>query len=354
MRLWVILLGMVLLVWGAGACGTGSCSGSGEGKTAALQTPEEQEEQLMQAQERAEEIAQLKKKATVPATLGLIGFDIERDGIYFLQLVFDPKGTPLPAFEQELRNNLGGEIEIVVNGDPFKTIRYEDFVGFAPAPVGEGYGPVYTFQVDFSLSPGFGSAQFNFYPRIRANKPCSYTFCLSRKAESFSEKMQRRFSGAKDTAKAPGPAKKRDDLNHEAEAVQVNYYVEIEGNYGCILGIDRTTFTGIDKNDDEGLKIWREYSKFIDRGCVGTIKIFAGNNIIQTIDYNNSWSSAKYKERVGDAIQGSKYGKYEGFSGYSFWFDKEPNEGWYGFRPEIFSTRKLVIGIDIHRSYMRK
>ena len=127
MRLWVILLGMVLLVWGAGACGTGSCSGSGEEKTAALQTPEEQ---LMQAQEQAEEIAQLKKKATVPATLGLISFDIERDGIYFLQLVFDPKGAPLPAFEQELRNNLGGEIEIVVNGDPFKTIRYEDFVDF--------------------------------------------------------------------------------------------------------------------------------------------------------------------------------------------------------------------------------
>lgn len=107
----------------------------------------------MRAQERAEEIAQLKKRATVPATLGLIGFDIERDGIYFLQLVFDPKGTPLPAFEQELRNNLGGEIEIVVNGDPFKTIRYEDFVGFAPAPVGEGYGPVYAFQVDFPGQP---------------------------------------------------------------------------------------------------------------------------------------------------------------------------------------------------------
>ncbi len=308
----------------------------------------------MQAQERAEEIAQLKKKATVPATLGLIGFDIERDGIYFLQLVFDPKGTPLPAFEQELRNNLGGEIEIVVNGDPFKTIRYEDFVGFAPAPVGEGYGPVYAFQVDFPLFPGHHSEQFNFYPRIRANKPCSYTFCLSRKAESFSEKMQRRFSSAKDGAKTNRPANKRDDLNHEAEAVQVNYYVEIEGNYGCILGIDRTTFTGIDKNDDEGLKKWQEYFKFINCGCVGTIKIFAGNNIIQTIDYNNSWSSSKYKERVGDTIQGGNYGEYKGFYGYSFWFDKEPNEGWYGFRPEIFSTRKLVIGIDIRRSYMRK
>ena len=71
MRLWVILLGMVLLVWGAGACSAGSCSGSGEGKTAALQTPEEQEEQLMRTQERTEEIAQLKKKATVPATLGV-------------------------------------------------------------------------------------------------------------------------------------------------------------------------------------------------------------------------------------------------------------------------------------------
>ena len=306
------------------------------------------------AQERAEEIAQLKKRATVPATLGLIGFDIERDGIYFLQLVFDPKGTPLPAFEQELRNNLGGEIEIVVNGDPFKTIRYEDFVGFAPAPVGEGYGPVYAFQVDFPLFPGHHSEQFNFRLRIRANKPCSYTFCLSRKAESFSEKMQRRFSSAKDGIKTNRPANKKADLNHQAEAVQVNYYVEIEGNYGCILGIDRTTFTGIDKNDDEGLKIWREYSRFIDHGCIGTIKIFAGNNIIQTIDYNNSWSSSKYKERVGDAIQGSKYGEYEGFSGYSFWLDKEPHEGWYGFRPEIFSAKKIIIGIDIHRSYMRK
>ena len=76
MRLWLVLLGMILLVWGLSACGAGSCSGSGEEKTAALQTPEEQEEQLMQAQERAEEIAQLKKRATVPATLGLIGFDI--------------------------------------------------------------------------------------------------------------------------------------------------------------------------------------------------------------------------------------------------------------------------------------
>ena len=94
--------------------------------------------------------------------------------------------------------------------------------------------------------------------------------------------------------------------------------MEIEGNYGCILGIDKTTFTGIDKNDDEGLKKWQEYFKFIDRGCVGTIKIFAGNNIIHTIDYNNSWSSSKYKERVGDTIQDSNYGKYKGFYGYSF------------------------------------
>ena len=101
---------------------------------------------------------------------------------------------------------------------------------------------------------------------------------LSRKAESFSEKMQRRLSSAKDGVKTNRQANKRDDLNHEAEAVQVNYYVEIEGNYGCILGIDKTTFTGIDKNDDEGLKKWQEYFKFIDRGCVGTIKIFAGNN----------------------------------------------------------------------------
>lgn len=332
MRLWVVLLGMVLLVWGLSACGAGSCSGTGEGKTAALQTPEEQEEQLMQAQERAEEIAQLKKKATVPATLGLIGFDIEQDGIYFLQLVFDPKGTPLPAFEQELRNNLGGEIEIVVNGDPFKTIRYEDFVGFAPAPVGEGYGPVYAFQVDFPLFPGHHSEQFNFRLRIRANKPCSYTFCLSRKAESFSEKMQRRFSSAKDGVKTHRPSNKRDDLKHEAKAVQVNYYVEMEDDYGSTIGIGRTDLELQEKEV--------KFREFIYNNCRGIINIFDENNIIQTINFNE--------------LNIHSFIRFEGiFSGYAF-SCKKLHKGWYGFRPEIFSTNKRIIGINIRRSYMRK
>lgn len=104
------------------------------------------------------------KALTVPLTLELIGIDLEKKGIYRLQLGFQPGTMPLPAFEQSLRTDYGGEIEVFLDDDLHKRLRYEDHAGFAPTPVGNGYGPVYYFAVDVKFLGA--SRQCYLYPAL--------------------------------------------------------------------------------------------------------------------------------------------------------------------------------------------
>ena len=117
-----------------------------------------------------------------------------------------------------------------------------------------------------------------------------------------------------------------------ARSADSSPYVEMEDDYGSTIGIGR--------NDLELQEKEVKFLEFIYNNCRGIINIFDENNIIQTINFNelNIHSFIRFEGR---------------FSGYAF-SCKKLHKGWYGFRPEIFSTSKRIIGINIRRSYMRK
>ncbi len=57
--------------------------------------------------------------------------------LFLFTLAFDREGKFLAEFEDILRNDFSGEIAEYLFNQLYRTIYYEDFIGFAVAPVGE-------------------------------------------------------------------------------------------------------------------------------------------------------------------------------------------------------------------------
>ena len=214
MRIWWILLTGALLLMG----GTSGCAAGKKISEADLA----EEKALAEMCERLLEEA--KKRATVPIAPEMLGMKIEKTGHYTIMLIFQPGVTPLPDFERDLRNNFTGEIEVFCGGMPYTTIYYEDFSHFAPAPVGSGYGPVYSLEV--RKEP----RTFDFHPRIRGRRFCRYGFSIARKEErrSLKERLGQFFDNSENEplkrSEAHPPV--RADLQVAAELERMETFLE--------------------------------------------------------------------------------------------------------------------------------
>lgn len=278
--------------------------------------------------DRTAQSEEKKKNLTVPLTLELIGIDIEKGGIYRLQLGFQPGATPLPAFEQSLRTDYGGEIEIFLNGKLHKRLRYEDHAGFAPTPVGDGYGPVYFFHVDV---PFGGSQQCDLYPKIRAKKPGSYALAISREQQSWGEKIKNFFQDSSKEVEHESDQTiiQRSDLQVLALVECIDIAIEKKGGYGIMVGFHKKEKGKILEFDD---RLYKDFS--------GTIEIFEGDNPYLLISYED-------RIAMGYAGYGAK------FRGFNYSVDNM-NIGWYRFVPIFMSDSEEIFGFTVKRSYMRK
>lgn len=264
------------------------------------------------------------KTANIPLTWEMISIGMEKGGLYDIILAFQPGNTPLPQFEEELRSNFTGEIEILCDGRPYQTIRYEDFVGFAPAPLGNGYGPVYRVKIDV---PAFVlDKQYDFYPRIRARTPCGYSFAIARR-QGVGAWLQGLFSspGRQKTAAAP-----RSDLQAMAHAERLDILLEIEGRYGFGVG-----FRQLEHEKDLRIVDFRETF----RKHKGAIEILQDGNRIKILNYNSNAYSG-----IGRGVEFSGYG-------YSL-YNVQP--GWYSFIPKIMSSEMRTFAFDIVRAKYNK
>jgi len=144
----------------------------------------------------------------------------EKGKIYMFSLGFQPTTNDISEFEQILRNDFDGEIEIYTNSKPYKTIRYKDFDSFAWHPGNDVYGPVYNFKIE--PGPAGYSIKYSFRPKIRSNKLYTYSFYLQR--VSFGERLKNLFR----LKTQDGQSKRADDTKYYAQGKELNIPAKIE------------------------------------------------------------------------------------------------------------------------------
>lgn len=276
-----------------------------------------------------------KKNLTVPLTLELIGIDIEKGGIYRLQLGFQPGATPLPAFEQSLRTDYGGEIEVFLDDKLHKRLRYEDHAGFAPTPVGDGYGPVYYVRIDVDFFGG--SRQCDLYPKIRAKKPCSYALSLSREHYSLMEKIGNLFRPpiASHTTAPETPAQPRPELEAQALVERIDILTEKKGNHFFTIAFHKPTSQII--NDIDRVRDEDNFYKKLRNEITGDIEVYKNDKQYMAFDYNSSRS----RSWIGNMYH---------IMGFSYFLEDIDVE-WYSFKPKIMSSEKRAFAFGFERSY---
>ena len=79
---------------------------------------------------------------------------------YMFSIGFRPTTDNMAEFEQILRNDFAGEIEIFIEGKPHSIINYNDFDSFMWSPGNDTYSTVYYLTIDSN------DTMYSFRPRI--------------------------------------------------------------------------------------------------------------------------------------------------------------------------------------------
>ena len=283
---------------------------------------------------RAEKAAQGRRDAVFPAQFEMIALRLEKEGRYNITLAFQPGDTPIADFERELRENVTGEIEIRHDNVHYKTIRFEEFTGFAPAPVGMGYGPTYSVNIEYGGLFKSRFAYFDFYPRIRAKKPYRYAFSLRRQQRSGTAGWHKLSHSKEPDIRNPIPSAERPGFQIPARLECFDMFMELATNYGFALGMRMT---------DEEREVELKFKEALRVHYAGDIKILRDDQLFRHYDfgldptaYESVWSNTYF----------TGYG-YKGF------IEKEPV--WYSFMPGIRSVQKgRSFGIQIVSGHMGK
>ena len=340
MRKLVIALFMLLLFVFANGCAyvPGLAAPVVPTKDLSDQTEEEsmqaQAEKEKWAKIRAEEAAQGRRDAVFPVQFGVIALRFEKEGRYNITLAFQPGDRPIADFERELRENVTGEIEIRHDNVHYKTIRFEEFTGFAPAPVGTGYGPTYSVNIEYGGLFKSRFAYFDFYPRIRAKKPYRYAFSLRRQQRSGMAGWNNLFHSKEPDIQKSISSVERPGFQIPARLERFDMFMELATNYGFALGIHMT---------DEEREAELKFKEALRANYAGDIGILRDNKLFRHYDfgldptaYESVWSNTYF----------TGYG-YKGF------IEKEPV--WYSFMPSIRSAQKgRSFGIQIVSGHMGK
>lgn len=284
-------------------------------------------EEIMQAQAekekwakiRAEKAAQGRRDAVFPAQFEMIALRLEKEGRYNITLAFQPGDTPIADFERELRENVTGEIEIRHDNVHYKTIRFEEFTGFAPAPVGTGYGPTYSVNIEYGGLFKSRFAYFDFYPRIRAKKPYRYAFSLRRQQRSGMAGWNNLLHSKEPDIRNPIPSAERPGFQIPARLECFDMFMEIATDYSFGLGIRMT-----DEERVEELK----FEEALGINYAGDIDIFRDDQLFRHYDFG-------LDPTVYESVWCNTF--FTGY-GYKGFIEKEPV--WYIFMPSIRSVQK--------------
>ena len=337
MRKLMIALFMLLLLVFANSCAyvPGSADPVVPAKVpTAEEAMQAQAEKEKWAKIRAEKAAQGRRDAVFPVQFEMIALRLEKEGRYNITLAFQPGDTPIAEFERELRENVTGEIEIRHDNVHYKTIRFEEFTGFAPAPVGTGYGPTYSVNIEYGGLFKSRFAYFDFYPRIRAKKPYRYAFSLRRQQRSGMAGWNSLFHSKEPDIQKSISSVERPGFQIPAWLDRFDMFMEIATDYSFALGIRMT---------DEEERTTLKFEEALRVHYAGDIDILRDDQLFRHYDfgldpdaYESVWSNTYF----------TGYG-YKGF------IEKEPV--WYSFMPSIRSVQKgRSFGIRITSGYMGK
>ena len=340
MRKLVIALFMLLLFVFANGCAyvPGLAAPVVPTKDLSDQTEEEsmqaQAEKEKWAKIRAEKAAQARRDAVFPVQFEMIALRFEKEGIYNITLAFQPGDTPIADFERELRENVTGEIEIRHDNVHYKTIRFEEFTGFAPAPVGTGYGPTYLVNIEYGGLFKSRFAYFDFYPRIRAKKPYRYAFSLRRQQRSGMAGWNNLFHSKEPDIRNPISSVERPSFQIPAWLERFDMFMEIATDYSFGLGIRMT---------DEEERTRLKFAEALGINYAGDIDILRDDQLFR--HYNFDLDSYIYA-----SVWSNTY-----FTGHGYEVLREKEPVWYSFIPSIRSVQKgRNFAIQITSGYMGK
>ena len=295
---------------------------------------QEQAEKEKWAKIRAEKAAQARMDAVFPVQFEMIALRFEKEGRYNITLAFQPGDTPIADFERELRDNVTGEIEIRHDNVHYKTIRFEEFTGFAPAPVGTGYGPTYSVNIEYGGLFKSRFAYFDFYPRIRAKKTYRYAFSLRRQQRSGMAGWNNLFHSKEPDIQKSISSAERPGFQIPARLERFDMFMELATNYGFALGIRMT---------DEEERTTSKFEEALVTNYAGDIEILRDDKLFRQYDF-------EFNADVYESVWSNTF--FTGY-GYKGFIEKEPV--WYSFMPSIRSVQKgRSFGIQIVSGHMGK
>lgn len=337
MRKLMIALFMLLLLVFANGCAYVSGSAvpvvPAKGPTAE-EIMQEQAEKEKWAKIRAEKAAQGRRDAVFPVQFEMIALRLEKEGRYNITLAFQPGDTPIADFERELRENVTGEIEIRHDNVHYKTIRFEEFTGFAPAPVGTGYGPTYSVNIEYGGLFKSRFAYFDFYPRIRAKKPYRYAFSLRRQQRSGTTGWNNLFHSKEPDIRNSIPSAERPGFQIPSRLECFDMFMELATNYSFALGIRMT---------DEEREAELKFEEALRVHYAGDIEILRDGKLFRHYDFG-------LDPYVYVSVWSNTY-----FTGYGYEILREKESVWYSFIPSILSVQKgRSFAIQIVSGHMGK
>ena len=286
-----------------------------------------------------------KEGMTVSGTLYRIATEIEKKGTYMIHLGFHPATADISDFEQILRNDFDGEIEIFSrDGRPYQTIRYQDFVSFAWSPGKDAYGPVYYFYAE---SPGPYSSGYMFSTKIRSNEAYVCSFYLQRVKKSFLENLSSFFKSETQIntrqymAKNKNPILKEGEINVlPTERFDISF--EKKGNYIIRIVLRPTTE---DSYSDFAKLTWNDFD--------GIIEIRKNGNPYIVIHYDDTKTSGSSLSLIESSAYSEKSSWRNAYISKSYQFNiDEP--GIYSIIPEMKSKKEFKFSISINRIMWRK
>ena len=198
-------------------------------------------------------------------------------------------------------------------------MSFEEFTGFAPAPVGTGYGPTYSVNIEYGGLFKSRFAYFDFYPRIRAKKPYRYAFSLRRQQRSGMAGWNNLFHSKEPDIRNPIFAAERPDFQIPSWLERFDMFMEIATDYSFGLGIRMT---------DEEERTTLKFEEALRIHYAGDIEILRDDHLFRHYDFG-------LDPTVYESVWCNTF--FTGY-GYKGFIEKEPV--WYSFMPSIRSVQK--------------
>jgi len=283
-----------------------------------------------------------REELTVSGTIDQIAtqFIMEKGETYMFSLGFRPTTDNIAEFEQILRNDFNGEIEIFQDGKVHSIIKYHDFDSFVWSPGKDAYGPMYYLEVEHN------DTNYSFRPKITAKEACAYSFYIQRVKKSFIKSVKNFFKlkmndgGSHHTAEISKQGNEKTRI--PAIMRRIDMDIEKKGRHIVIVCLH-----SVIQGEHNFIQEYSLFSDLMENDYDGTIKIYKNDSPYYIIRYDNT-----------NVFEGGLYGWWgehdagkDGSREYDFYAD-EP--GTYSFIPEVKSKQNFEFSLSIYYNHKRK